>query len=236
MMMEGCITGIGWVTPASAGNRGRVLKPGLIDGIPAISRKDILDTPYKPFGRMDNFSKIGFAAIAFALEDAQIPTEKKKKDISLIASSATGCIQTDIRYWQTVGCNAPSPAVFAYTLDSCFLGEAAICFGLAGENFIINEKNATGLTGVFFALEHLHSGQSRAAVCGVCNSDIRSQDPDAMKMVPGALFFVIEKSSNRGLSKVQAASPRHIHDENKNEFTDLYDLAKVCCREKERQF
>lgn len=233
MILEGYITGIGWVTPDSMGNLAQVLKLDLNKRLPAIHRKDVLESPYKPFGRMDDFSKIGFAAIAFALYDAQIKPEGTKSNTSLIASTATGCLQTDIKYWKTVDKNAPSPAVFAYTLDSCFLGEAAICFGLAGENFIINESNTTGLTGLFFALEQLSSGQSEKVICGINNGSIRFRETNNLKIKPGALFFVVEKKSKKRLLKVIAESADTIYDRDMEKLTDLYGLAKKCCKDEQ---
>lgn len=231
MKLDGCITGIGWVRKDSMGNRTRAWKFDLNKGRHTIQRKDVLDYPYKPFGRMDEFSKSGFAAIAFALDDAKINWERKNRNISLIASTATGCIRTDISYWKTVTAGAPSPAVFAYTLDSCFLGEAAICFGLTGESFIINEKNINGLTGLFFALEALNSGSCEIALCGIINSDILVKDSKILKIAAGALFFVIEKRPDRELFRVTAESPNSIYAGHMDRLSDLYDLVGRCFTE-----
>lgn len=224
------------MTPDSMGNRGRVVKLDSKKRLPMIRRKDVFEAPYKSFGRMDDFSKIGLAAIAFALYDAKIQLEETKSNTSLISSTATGCIQTDINYWKTVDGHVPSPAVFAYTLDSCFLGEAAICFGLAGENFIINESNTTGLTGLFFALEQLNSGQSEKVICGINNSNIRFRETSTLKIKPGALFFVVEKKSDNQLLKVIATSTDTIYDQNMERLTNLYGLAKKCCKEERKLF
>ncbi len=71
--MDYYICGIGFVTPDAWGC-GRDFgvfdpKPGKL---PLITRKDVLPSPYKPFGRMDFFSKIGFSGIYFAVKDAGI--------------------------------------------------------------------------------------------------------------------------------------------------------------------
>ncbi|MCF6248716.1 MAG: hypothetical protein L3J69_15375 [Desulfobacula sp.] len=227
--MDACITGIGWVLKDSMGYP-RSEKKFPERGLPLIKRKDVIDYPYKPFGRMDNFSKLGFAAISFALADAGIKTEIKtrsvKENISLVASTATGCLETDIRYRKTLTDNVPSPAIFAYTLDSCFLGEAGIYFGLTGESFMINEQNTAGLTGLYFGLEMIHSGDSETVLCGVCNSDIQLCQSSASNIIPGSLFFVIEKESEHSYTQLKAISPESIYDENKVKITDLYDLAK----------
>ena len=228
--MEGFITGVGWVSARSMGNRHHCRTFASNAGLPVISRKTVLEQPYKPFGRMDDFSKTGFTAIAFALADAGIKQDTAKKEIGLVASTGTGCMETDLRYWKTMAEGVPSPAVFAYTLDSCFLGEAAICFGLAGELFVINEKNTSGMTGLFLALEQLHSGGPEAILCGVCNSDLRCSDT-IERNIPGAVFFVIEKKGGAKGIRIAAASPEQIYIETKHTITDLHVLAEKCCRD-----
>lgn len=234
--MEACITGIGWVLKDSMGYTTRVHKFVPEKGLPhikrKIKRKDVIDQAYKPFGRMDDFSKQGFAAISFALNDAGIKKGTAKKTINMVASTATGCLETDIRYWKTLADNVPSPAVFAYTLDSCFLSEISIYFGLTGESFVINEENTNGLTGLYFAIEMIHSGESDTVLCGICNSDIQFAQPNVFKIIPGSLFFVIEKDSDQSYGRITTVSPEIIYDENKIEITDLYDLAKKIAKGK----
>lgn len=231
--MDACITGIGWVLKNSMGYPTRVHKFDLEKGLPRIKRKDVIEQAYKPFGRMDDFSKQGFAAISFALNDAGIKKGSIKKTVNMVASTATGCLETDIRYWKTLADNVPSPAIFAYTLDSCFLGETGIYFGLTGESFVINEDKTNGLTGLYFAIEMVHSGEADAVLCGICNSDIQFVQPETLKIIPGALFFVIEKNSDQPYGRVTAVSPEIIYDENKIEITDLYYFAKKLATKKE---
>ncbi len=77
------ITGIGWVSKESMGHINHIQNHSQqfdrATKLPKIKRKDILNHPYKPFGRMDDFSKLGFAAIAFAMRDADIKKDGKKK-------------------------------------------------------------------------------------------------------------------------------------------------------------
>lgn len=199
-----------------------------------LKRKSVLDHPYKSFGRMDNFSKLGFAAISFALNDAGMAKGSVSENTGIIVSTATGCLETDIKYWKTLADNVPSPAVFAYTLDSCFLGEIGIYYGLTGESFVINEENTNGLFGLYFALEKIHSGQSDTMLCGICNSDIQFARSDMSGVIPGSLFFVLEKESDHFYGRIKALSPETIYDDNKVAITDLYDLAKRFCTGTER--
>lgn len=229
MIFNAAITGMGWVTKKSMGRPGKILEFENADELPQISRRNVLNQPYKPFGRMDEFSKLGFAAIAFALEDAGIQRGNPKKDIGLVAATSTGCIATDISYWQTVEKNASSPALFAYTLDSCFLGEASICFGLTHENYVINEKNSTGTRALYFALEQIGTGQCRAMVCGICNSGIAHDALEDSGFEPGALFFVLEPDGEKNLMTISADSDGLIYDQRNNIIKDMPGLAR-CLR------
>lgn len=184
------------------GRPGRVQRSLSGDHFPELTGKFVLKAPYKPFGRMDNFSKMGFTAIAFAMDHAGISPSttrdgvKEKRNIALIAGSETGCLETDLLYQATLsraGGALPSPALFAYTLPSCFLGEASIYFGLTGESYMIEEKNMTGLTPLSMAMDCLESGLYTAVLCGVCNSNLANTDSP-----PGALFFVLEPIENNG--------------------------------------
>ncbi len=198
--MTAVITGIGWVSSTSMGcgtDHDHVsMKKG---PLPDIKRKMVLAKPAKAFGRMDRFSKTGLAAISFALKDACLETWDKKRDIGIIASTTYGCLDTDIRYFDTVipeqGLLA-SPGLFAYTLSNCFLGEAAIYFGLTGAGYIINEMLPGGMYSLQTALRILVSGENDIMVCGFCdlgNPIPLDNETGTDDTVSGALFFVIEK-------------------------------------------
>lgn len=182
------ILGKGWVSRRSMGRPGHVHEFSSPDEMRHLSGKNILDAPYKPFGRMDHFSKQGFAAIAFAMADAgYLPAAGSgdaplRRKLAVIAESATGCLETDTQYQETLLRTRPpipSPALFAYTLPSCFLGEAAIYHGLTGESFMVETGDSTGLTALAFAMDSIDTGGCEAALCGICNAG------------SGAFFMVI---------------------------------------------
>ena len=78
---------------------------------------------------MDEYSKLGMGAIAYALKDAMLDEWEEKRAIGIIASTVYGCLGTDFDYYNTVipqdGLFA-SPNLFTYTLPNCFLGDAAM--------------------------------------------------------------------------------------------------------------
>lgn len=225
-MNSAIIKGMGWVFQSSLGSPGNVTHTGQEIELPKLSGKSVLGAPYKPFGRMDNFSRLGFSAIAFAMAHAGIEpdpyksgltnaaplkpdTGNSKKDIGIIASSKTGCLETDFLYQATLSRKQgvlPSPAIFAYTLPSCFIGEASIYYGLTGESFMVEESENTGLTALSMAMDILACQKVSAMVCGVCNSDIPSMDNGCR---PGSLFLVLEK--NHGQESTENCGNGQVH-------------------------
>ena len=223
------IRGMGWVSESSRGYPNQVLCSKEPHGPPRISGKEILDRPHKAFGRMDPFSKMGFTAITFALADAGIARSESKKNIAVIASSVTGCLETDITYQATLSPEKgilPSPTLFAYTLPSCFLGEASIYHGLTGESFMVEEEIPNGLQGLSLGLDLLKDEGCDALIYGLCNSNIKDVGPiNTAFPEPGALFFVFEKqgsSPGHGIITENRAQNIFFHGNKKiNSLTDL---------------
>lgn len=232
------ISGIGWVYTTSMGYKDDIKVFPSSKGLPPIERKDIFKKPYKPFGRMDYFSKLGLAAIVFAMKDANLHTSPHE-NTGIIACSSTGCLETDMKYQATLlpeNNTLPSPALFAYTLPSCFLGEASIRYGLTGESFVINETDTTGMTGLGMAVDLLATGQTDYMLCGINNSQIDGADGidgvDAASIQPGAVFFLLEKENRNpgsygNLSKNESNNSFYYKD---SPIKNLYDLAQKCVK------
>jgi 3-oxoacyl-[acyl-carrier-protein] synthase II len=230
-MNHAMIRGMGWVSESSRGYPGQVLCSKEPHGLPRISGKEILDRPHKAFGRMDPFSKVGFAAITFALADAGIVRSESKKNIAVIASSVAGCLETDITYQATLSREKgilPSPTLFAYTLPSCFLGEATIYHGLTGESFMVEEEIPNGLQGLSLGLDLLEDGGCDALVCGLCNSNIKGVGPiNTAFPEPGALFFVFEKQKSKsGHGSITENKTQNIFSHGNKIINSLTDLGK----------
>ncbi len=236
------ISGLGWVYTTSMGYTGDIKVLPSSKRLPPIERKDIFKEPYKPFGRMDYFSKLGLAAIVFAMKDANLHGSPNK-NTGIIASSSTGCLETDMKYQATLlpeNNTLPSPALFAYTLPSCFLGEASIRYGLTGESFVISETTTTGMTGLGMAVDLLVTGQTDYMLCGINNSQIDGVDGadgidgvDAASIQPGAVFFLLEKKKRNGsgsygeLKRNKSNSLFYYKD---SPINNLYDLAQKCLK------
>jgi len=194
--MTAVITGIGWVTAAGPGcGRGDpfALTPG---PLPAVTRKQVFAEPNQRFGRQSEYSKVGLAAIAFALRDAGQESWTGKRPVGMIAASRLGCLTTDMAYFDTVipdGGALASPNLFAYTLSTCFLGEAAIQFGLTGSALVINETAPGDLTCLRMALESLAWEECATMLAGICDLP----PPPAVEPAAGAVFMVLERGRQR---------------------------------------
>ena len=245
------ICGIGFVTPESfgCGRDFKAFNPSS-GKLPPIARKDVLDKPYKPFGRMDFFSKIGFTGAYFAYKDAGLITAEPNKnnkaknnkiennktsDTAIVVSTHFRCLDTDNNYFQTIkfdnGKNA-SPALFAYALPNAFLGEASIYLKTTGQCFAINEETTNGITPLKMSFDILDSEESEIVICGICDTNIpgifEKQLNNRDDHFSGSLFFTISKKEQKhNYGKIKEDKTGNIFF-NEKKVDSLLDLAQVC--------
>ncbi|MFC1856860.1 beta-ketoacyl synthase N-terminal-like domain-containing protein [Thermodesulfobacteriota bacterium] len=227
------ITGIGWVTSSGMGSAKNHDSFAIPDGqLPPVTSKSVFDKPYPYFRRMDEYSRLGLVAIAFALQDAGLDEWSEKRNIGIIASTEYGCLNTDIDYFDTVmaqnGIGA-SPALFTYTLPNSFLGEAAIRFGLNGPTFIIDDRFPLGPGCLQFALDVIAGGETDKMLGGICNLRCPPSFNKMRKVPPGALFFMIETCPRKGSSygKIRLTNEGHIEFKG-TAINDLVSLVQQC--------
>lgn len=193
--MDAYIAGIGWVTGNGAGwgsQGGECLFSEL--PLPSLSRKEVFAEPNQRFGRQSDYSKLGLAAIAFALRDAGLEKWSEKRPIGVVAATRLGCLVTDLEYQRGLlpgGGRLASPNLFAYTLANCFLGEAAIQFGLTGSSYAINAQDSGDLAALSLALESLAFGDAETMLAGVCDLGAPEGFGAGVPLQPGALFLVL---------------------------------------------
>ena len=228
------ITGIGWITAKNMGCARDLGHFSITDGqLPNITPMSAFDKPYLNFRRLDEFSRVGLAALAFALKDAGLDHWREKRDIGIILSTEYGCLKTDIDYFDTVMPQkgiASSPSLFPYTLPNSFLGEAAILFGLTGATFVINEQVSLGPACLQMALDSIAFGEADRMLCGVCNLYYPSPFNKFSKSPSGALFFMIERSPREGTQpygKVGLINKELIEFQG-NTVKDLNGLVQQC--------
>jgi 3-oxoacyl-[acyl-carrier-protein] synthase II len=195
--MIAAITGIGWVTPESMGSGRHHQALESKDGkLPKLTSRMVFGKVSPHFGRLDEYSKLGLASVAFALKDAKQDEWKEKRPIGVIVSTVHGCLATDMDYFETVitcAGNLASPNLFACTLPNIFLGEAAIRFGLTGPGFAVNEPRLTGINGLRLALNGISMGDCLAMLVGICDTGRPEPFPHHTEVTPGSLFLVLEK-------------------------------------------
>jgi 3-oxoacyl-[acyl-carrier-protein] synthase II len=209
--MQAYLNGIGWVTGAGMGwgSRGDhfILAPG---PLPALARRDVFAEPNQRFGRMSEYAKLGVAALAFALRDAGLERFAEKRPVGVVASTLLGCLATDLDYQQGVlleGGGLASPNLFAYTLANCFLGDAAIQFGLTGSLVAINENGAGRLGAVRYALEEIALGESDTVVAGICDLTVPGELQGSVAPATGAVFLVLSSVAPAGQRGQAPAEP-----------------------------
>jgi 3-oxoacyl-[acyl-carrier-protein] synthase II len=193
------VSGAGWVTAAGPGQgrHGGNLRvpPG---PLPRLARRDVFPEPNPRFGRLPEYSRVGLAAVAFALRDAGLERWEEKRPIGIVASTRLGCASVDVEYFGTVlqeEGKLASPNLFAYTLPTCFLGEAAIQFGLTGPTWVVNDASADDLGAVRTAVEHLAWGECGVLVAG--HIDLPPGPPlPGTASAAGALFLVLERRAD----------------------------------------
>lgn len=194
--MKAWINGIGWVTARGCGlgqeGGAQPLQPGPLE-IP--TRKQVFTEVDKRFGRLDDFSRIGLGAVTFCLRDAAAESWSEKRAIGIIAASRFGCLATDLAYLETMipeGGKLASPNLFAYTLPNCFLGEAALRFGLCGNSLLLNQSDPAQLAALHYALDELAWGEAEAMLAGVC--DLPWPEAEAESFVSGSVFLLLGRA------------------------------------------
>lgn len=199
--MIASVTGIGWVAPNSVG-RGREFS--LIDNpdrtLPKLTSRMLFGKASVHFGRLDQYSKLGFAAITYALRDAGLEDWSQKRPFGIIASSVYGCLATDIEFYATVHSQEPafpSPNLFAYTLSNVYLGEAATMFGLTGQTFVMNEPVLSGINAIRMALLSIETGDCDTMLVGICDQGRPAGFARDLQDYAGALFIVIRNEEKR---------------------------------------
>lgn len=192
--MTGWITGLGWVTAAGCG-RGRTTEavPTWNDRLTVPARKDLFEHADLRFGRLDDFSRTGLAGITMCLRDAGRETWQDKRAIATMAVTTGGCLQTDLDYLATLvedDGKLASPNLFAYTLPNCFLGEAALRFGLTGNSLILQQDGGSQIEVLGRGLEELAWSGATGVLAGFCEVPVAGLACPASGY--GSLFVLIE--------------------------------------------
>jgi 3-oxoacyl-[acyl-carrier-protein] synthase II len=234
-MIQASITGIGWVNHQGMGKGRPCLDPtasGESGVLPSIKGRDLFGEPNNRFGRLDTFSKVGFAAISHAIHDAGLTDSPTRNRTGIIAVTTHGCTATDNQYFQTVMPDAGklcSPNLFAYTLPSCFLGEASIYFQLLGQCFVLTGNHEAELHALQQALISLSDGSHDHMLVGINDTWSGNLDSQDRGFALGSLFLTISKfsdSNTNSYGTIALQSDFSVTCEG-NTITSLHDLTFI---------
>ena len=118
-------------------------------------------------GRFDDFTKLGFAAISLALQEAGWMNLTTSEVTGLIISTQHGVMQTDLSYYATTieqDALLSSPNLFSYTLPVTVIGECAGFFHLTGPTFCVGDDGRSGMNAVGTALLLLQGKQTQRMI------------------------------------------------------------------------
>jgi 3-oxoacyl-[acyl-carrier-protein] synthase II len=203
-MSGAVITGVGWVT-SEGGGQGRLNATfAMADApLPALTREAVGLEHHPRYGRQPEYSRVGTGAIALALRDAGCAKWDAKRPMGIVAASRLGCLATDVEYYEAVlptGDGIPRPSLFAFTLPNCFIGEAAIYFGLTGPTVVANDGGGDSLCAWRLALESLMWGEATTMLAGQLDVLVGAALPGLPPVTPGAIFMVLEAGRSASAS------------------------------------
>ncbi|HEY5576945.1 MAG TPA: beta-ketoacyl synthase N-terminal-like domain-containing protein [Deferrimonas sp.] len=233
-MTGSVVAGIGWMTSQGPGRGREAREFSMTSGsIPRVTWEDVSPEPFLRFGRLPQYSRVGLAAVAFALRDAGMEHWETKRSAGIVASTRLGCLATDIEYYNTVlpeGGGPPSPNLFSSTLPTCFLGEAAIRFGLTGPTLVVNDPSEDALGGVRMALESLSWGECGTMLAGHIDLPADEALPGIRTPHAGGLFLVLENArvpSASGYGALDLSEGGAVRHEGVG-IADLVELVRAC--------
>lgn len=202
--MKGFLTGIGWMTAGGMGRgkTGDTFSPTR-GQMPSFSFVNAPCVKTRRFGRLDTYSKVGLTAISMALTDAGLARWTTKRPIGIIAATESGCLGTDIDYFDTVarcGGKLASPNLFAYTLPNAFIGEAGILFGLCGTGITVNVTPGAEDRILRMALESLAWGDDEVMLAGICELPAPAPFGPPAGAAAFGVFAVLEKNRRKEMT------------------------------------
>src|ERR1700744_2278583 len=119
---------------------------------------------YPKFYKMDNLSRLGWAAAEVLLEGWDAGAYQPE-EIAIVLSNANSSLDTDLRYTTTTK-DIPSPSVFVYTLPNIVTGEICIRHHFKGENAFFLSKTFDSVLLSRYTSYLLEAGIARVCIIG----------------------------------------------------------------------
>ncbi len=149
-------------SPSGSGPQPRgwdFLDPGLMREIAAL---------YPRFGRFDEYTQIGCAAIFAAARDAGIRPGGPFRNVGLVLAGQYGSFDTDEAFYASTsaGPELASPNLFSYTLPNIVIGECALQFRWMGPTYCLDGDGGRGQAALAHAALLLEGGRAEAVLAG----------------------------------------------------------------------
>ena len=181
---------------------------------PEIGR--VIAERFPRFGRFDEYTKIGCAAVFAAAREAGFQPGGPRRDVGLILSGQYGSFATDEAFYATTlaGPELASPNLFSYTLPNIVIGECALQFGWMGPTYVLDGEGGRARAALAEAAACLESGRAEAMLVGW----LEIRPPWALPGPEGAAVIVLEpEAKGRGarlmLNLSSAPGPRLLSGE-----------------------
>jgi 3-oxoacyl-[acyl-carrier-protein] synthase II len=120
--------------------------------------KFFFDQPYPKYGRMDGLCKVAVAAAQLAIKAGGID---EPDEVAQVGGTMLGCLEVDALFEASRVANAPSPALFVYTLPSMFQGEIAIQYRLRGRCTLLSAGRLSSLTALATGARWVDTGRAK---------------------------------------------------------------------------
>ena len=227
------ILGGGWITASGFGKLIEKQNFRLNSGLPKTPKaKEIFSEPLTRYGRFDQYTKLGCAAIALALKDAGINETNEKRPVGVIVSTVYECFESDLMFYETSLEDDgffSSPNLFSYTLPGIVIGESAIYFKLTGPTFTIGDSlKHKGLNALITGLDLLDSGACDTLVAGWLDgsNELMKNLENNDDQQRGAIFLVLSVNKNsNSYAKIYLDNGRP-YFESGREIESIMDLMK----------
>ena len=123
---------------------------------------------YPRFGRFDEYTQVGCAAVFAAARDAGIRPGGPFRKVGLILAGQYGSFETDEAFYASIsaGPELASPNLFSYTLPNIVIGECAQQFGWMGPTYCLDGEGGRGSAALAQAAFLLEEGRAEAVLVG----------------------------------------------------------------------
>ena len=163
------------------------------DGPAAITRPQVLDSPYRAFGKLNLPDKLAFSAASLTLRECSVADPDTT---GIFLAIPGGSVSTDCLYRQSIEDGAPSPALFSATLPSSPVTDIAIYYRLKGPNTVFPGGTSPLLSAIESAHHALLAGKASGALV-LYVEETTGEAPDLPLLPPfaAALYFTTELQS-----------------------------------------